>query len=454
MKSDTLLYMSKKFSEIAKISLAESEEFILDQDVYLLEMPLVSLLEKEIPNDEFEKFILDNKVLQDLDFEKIKHSQFSNTIRTYDPIGAETFIIKKTNDEPEDLKVKQSVLLIGNGSIPNLYYFEGIRIDHLTEFPKIVTDFPKELNNYLFAVHAFDALQKNDAMPKNMRDIVPYNSQGRDIKDISGAIKYITNNKSKLDNIISLSSQLPKYVGNGVDSVVFDIGNGMILKIFKSEDLYNETLKYFNILHESPELAKTETMIYDVDKLSDGFYYSITQKMLPVQKLDDLAKTYIFKLNKLLASYLQQHQKDWKKWVVIFDSISPQNPNSKEEVNKALKQIKEYSEFVANYILLDITNDSDQKVIDAVEYFQEFQEENLKNNWLDTYVEEVIIKLITRRGDLHMGNLGLTNTGEFRYFDSSHSNWTNKLNMSGWETNYVPESEDEEFNETLPKTVR
>jgi hypothetical protein len=57
------------------------------------------------------------------------------------------------------------------------------------------------------------------------------------------------------------------------------------------------------------------------------------------------------------------------------------------------------------------------------------QDGQLKDNWLRLYIEEIIVKYLTSRTDLHLGNLGITNSGELRYFDPSYGNWVSKLNL-------------------------
>jgi hypothetical protein len=38
------------------------------------------------------------------------------------------------------------------------------------------------------------------------------------------------------------------------------------------------------------------------------------------------------------------------------------------------------------------------------------------------------MKFLTSRGDLHLGNLGLTGYGDFRYYDPAHGSHTEHLN--------------------------
>lgn len=52
----------------------------------------------------------------------------------------------------------------------------------------------------------------------------------------------------------------------------------------------------------------------------------------------------------------------------------------------------------------------------------------LRGNWLVKFIEEIILKYLTGRGDLHLGNLGVTNQGNFRYFDPAYTGWENRIN--------------------------
>ena len=53
----------------------------------------------------------------------------------------------------------------------------------------------------------------------------------------------------------------------------------------------------------------------------------------------------------------------------------------------------------------------------------------LRRSWLVSYIEEVMTKFITGRGDLHMGNLGVTSYGDLRYYDPTHEDWTHSINV-------------------------
>jgi hypothetical protein len=44
---------------------------------------------------------------------------------------------------------------------------------------------------------------------------------------------------------------------------------------------------------------------------------------------------------------------------------------------------------------------------------------NLKEDWFEKYIEEVLIKILTKRYDVAMRNLGITTEGYLKYYDSA-----------------------------------
>lgn len=50
---------------------------------------------------------------------------------------------------------------------------------------------------------------------------------------------------------------------------------------------------------------------------------------------------------------------------------------------------------------------------------------DLDQNWLEGFLKEIIMKFLTRRTDLHTGNLGITKHRKLRYFDPAHPDLTN-----------------------------
>lgn len=59
----------------------------------------------------------------------------------------------------------------------------------------------------------------------------------------------------------------------------------------------------------------------------------------------------------------------------------------------------------------------------------ETQYPELNKDWLMLLTEEMIMKFITDRTDLHVGNLGITPNGKFRYFDPAYKEGLTELNV-------------------------
>ena len=64
-----------------------------------------------------------------------------------------------------------------------------------------------------------------------------------------------------------------------------------------------------------------------------------------------------------------------------------------------------------------------------IKSINESLKDSLNSDWLQFLIEEITLKYLTGRGDLHSGNLGLTNYGVFRYFDPSWHGWQTGLNL-------------------------
>jgi len=82
---------------------------------------------------------------------------------------------------------------------------------------------------------------------------------------------------------------------------------------------------------------------------------------------------------------------------------------SKIDIEKNFNQLAPHIEKLVNEII--------EHNKDYLEYYTETYK--LNNNWLNRFVEEILVKLLTGRNDLHIGNLGITNNGYFRFFDSA-----------------------------------
>ncbi len=143
-------------------------------------------------------------------------------------------------------------------------------------------------------------------------------------------------------------------------------------------------------------------MIYDTQELPNfnnkKIYYYIMEKMRPINSLDQFTYQNI---RSVIATIYNN---------VISDFVEVGKLKENMDVN-------EISKFIMKNII------KFKKIITdkyGVKFLKSIKQDNttLKDNWFELLVEEISIKLLTGRNDLHGGNIGLTNFGEFRFFDS------------------------------------
>jgi hypothetical protein len=250
-------------------------------------------------------------------------------------------------------------------------------------------------------------------------------------------IEFYNVNKNKIDKIRNLFEGKPVQLGGGIqtaDGVAFSIGQKLVLKIFTDRHSYTKAVEAYERLHKHPEIAKTEAMIYDIGVLGEfkgqNIYYYIMERMRTVKSLDAATKAAITSISKNIAVQI----KDAKSLLTPIKSVIG-DPSK-------YKEIKEKVRNLANKIA-GVIDMNYGREIDAVENgrFTPTTESprtlggtppellNLKTNWLTLLAEELIMKYLTGRTDVHMGNLGITGYGEFRYFDPAYSGWTSKFNL-------------------------
>lgn len=303
--------------------------------------------------------------------------------------------VTKNSSPPDKLIVSEEMILQSQGKIPPLWLWIG-QADY-TDTSKILE---ADLAHNEFLVNAV----------KYLYGYVDFNS----VKEL------IQQNRKVIDGIRSFFVGRPQFLGEGADGVVYAISPNAILKFFNDEHLYNETKKAIDRLHTQPDLAKTEAMIYDVGKLTTNnsenpynIQYYIMERMKPITSFDDVNFTYAIKsiiisvINYIISSR-------FSKWKEFKSKINDPKVHSliKSEVMKA-----------AQLLAPDIRN-SHHKYI----YLIESKNIQLNDNWLEVLIEEIIMKYLTSRTDLHTGNLGVTNHGEFRYFDPAYREYTSEFN--------------------------
>lgn len=389
-----LLRLATKFEKMAQTMPDEPAQHYSD-----LLYSLGRLLKKEISPEELEEWVNKNAtVLGDkarlywylddhMNFSLIKCAEYDS--------GKEFIIYQQSTLPPEVLEqgnpqydVVESGMLQASGSIPPLWLFgvKGISISNL----------PKEMahENYL---HVGLKELFGDADEEEI--LAFYN-------------KYKTN----INKLRTIFSTAPVRLGGGADGVAFSVGKNYVLKLFLDAHAYEEAQKAMIRLHKHPELAKTEAMIYDVGVLGEfkgkSVYFYIIERMKTVSSLDesiqqsinDIAKT----ISKLITSTKASSLKQYKEEI--------NNPEKHAEIKSAVSILTGHIAMVTNASMAMDIADIDREL-------------KLKDNWLELFVEEMIMKYLTSRTDLHMGNLGVTYQGELRYFDPAYKGWESRINL-------------------------
>lgn len=267
------------------------------------------------------------------------------------------------------------------GSIPKLYFYD---IEYKNTF-KTPQEFQQSKQ------HQFKFLY--DYLIRDTRDWT-INPEEAD--------EFIRQNKEKIGSLLSSFEYLPKFLGRGEGGVAFDVGKNMVLKLFKNDYILNKTLEaYTRLYSQDHPNVRTEAMLYDVGELTGkdlspgnysqySVYYYIIEKLETAETYGDdtLAKIQNYIINKF------ELNADLKK-------LNINDPLLKMKINQFTNKIIQ-----------------DPNLAYLIEKFE--QEHNLNPKWLQLFVEEIVIKMITGRTDLHTGNLGLTKQRTIKYFDPTH----------------------------------
>ena len=216
---------------------------------------------------------------------------------------------------------------------------------------------------------------------------------------------FIKENKATIDKIrrhFAVSD--PQVLGQGADGVAFAISPSLVLKIFRSEGSLKHALRAMDRLHKNPDLAKTEAMIYDAGKLGEldghSIYYYIIERMKPVEKM---SSTVYSALARVIDDFRGEaySQIDVEKYKRLL-----KDPKNLPEVKIAIKEAAR-----------SLVKDAKSRLGDRIKVIEQELETKIKPDWLESLAEEIIVKYLTGRTDLHMGNIGFTGYGHFRYYD-------------------------------------
>ncbi|MFZ4399356.1 MAG: hypothetical protein ACOYO1_04915 [Bacteroidales bacterium] len=310
------------------------------------------------------------------------------------------------SDEPisftgDIIKVSSSFFIKGTNKIPNLYLY------------KVYQSFGK----YSFIIESLQELYS-----KQESEIYPF----------------INANKKKIDKIISTFGRSDfKVLGSGSDGIVFDGNNDMVLKIFKDKFSYEKAVEAYNLMHSQNIMAKTEALIYDVgilgSFLNNEIYYYIMEKMKAVSNIDNIKIQLFISLLLNTISEAVRTDKEFvnmKKNIIYSTKYSSEIHEGKEEIEEYVKKefhredIDAYFEKELSRMKNEI-NEKVNKVIIEKNKEADFNlteiELKLRKGWLMNFIEEMILKLVSNRGDLAIRNLGVIKYKDLKFFDPAFS---------------------------------
>lgn len=352
-----------------------------------LQSTLEVLINEELSSQDFNSWMNINNLDFLKDYTWIYRTNYSYTIDKN--IHYFIFENKISSGDPffDNYKIISSSLLQSNINsdkeivIPKLFF---IKAELLTNSTLINLD--KYLANYGFLAEALEALLHLNFKSEYIRD---------DFKI------FIDKNKSKIDTILNLSTHNPKFLGSGVDGIAFSIANNFILKIFTNQALYNKSLDAWHRLHNQPKLAKTEAMIYDVGKIGSfnekEIYYYIIEKMIPVSDLGIETNLPLYEIISEIVNLINDNK---EMLIEIKNNKSLKPIVIKNKLNKFQKVFTQ-----------EVYNTKSEQINEVENII------DLNQNWVENLVEEILVKYVTDRLDLHLGNLGVTKYKQLRYFD-------------------------------------
>jgi len=357
--------------------------------------------------------------------------------------GTSYYVISKSKNIRENLdfilKRKSNILderyLKGFGNIGDLYLYKvGKALEYPTQQNLLIIE--KELADYDFIV---------DFIQQKIQHSVNYEA----------IINFVNKNKQVLNKIRRHFTKAPEELGSGSYGTAYSIGSGKILKIFMDEFGFKKSI-------EAMESGRdVEAHIFEVGEIG-GFqnytlYYYIMEKMKPISginaKIDigeliermskELSRDEVLGFLKFMKDHnmseVNAHEisnsKDIRyndKLKLFFDKLAVINNKKYRAIHliddlrkEILEFISEHEDFfekirarmdpgIINRIIIIIKNKFYRKKYDAVK-----EALNLKEDWFIKYVEEIVIKVLTKRLDLYIRNLGVTSEGYLKYYDSA-----------------------------------
>jgi len=299
-----------------------------------------------------------------------------------------------------DFDIKEASLLQGINIIPNLYLIRA-NIEGEFQLDQPEQESPEIAHNSFIVT----------ALNKFFGPIPSHD-----------ALEFIENNKTKINNLRQSFQQNPSYLGGGEDGVAFSIGPSLVLKIFQETFTYEKVMEAWNRLHTMPKSARTEAMIYDVgtlgNYLSYPIYYYIIEKMQPIRSENTTDSGAYIERNiesiiDLALQFIKNNRNNLFKQ--IKDNFA-KNPNSA----KLNAEIKSIAIAMSKDVSSILNKQYENIILDTKREIENNFNIKLRQNWLSIFVEELIMKYLTSRTDLHTGNLGVTSGGYLRYYDPAY----------------------------------
>lgn len=236
--------------------------------------------------------------------------------------------------------------------------------------------------------------------------------------------QFVESNIAKINRLRSFfGKSRPVCLGSGADGIVYDIGNGLIAKFLTDTFTIRKSREAMERLHKPTSISKTEAMIHEIDSIGKTpgseapVFYIIMEKMNPVYEFRGRDPGLYWSLFKVTGFIKRKIEDLFHKEVWLNDR------DRRAEVLKTELHQK----------IVEITQDCKshpelQEVIANINECIKDEYLNLRSDWLERFVEEVFDKVATERGDLHMGNLGITGYGTLCFYDPAHRYFTTSIN--------------------------
>ena len=384
MKNDLL----SKINLFYKLAQPLPNETKLTTSLISFKRSLEHLLDKGISDSDFISWLLTNQSLNEFKtaFFNMRYGGQPNTDHIEGIYGSNKAMISVNRLESHYNPVSEGILNPSK-NIPKLF----IRIeDFYSDKPKLVD---KLVANEQWLISCFVKILRYEE--SKIDRLLP---------------KFISDNQSKINSLKTFWTKNPTILGSGADGIAFDIGNGMVMKIFQEKFAYEKAKAAQERLFSNRLMPETEAMIYDIGEFKmpgtmiDPLYYLIIERMANVK---DMREQYNLPKEYDIETILYVI----KKLIISNDKYTELRGTRKTlNNNEIIQKIKE--------ITLDIIKDVNNECSGNIENIEETTA--MSKDWLTKLIYEIIVKLLTERKDLHMGNIGINQQGYFRFFDPAY----------------------------------